>query len=183
MLFDPKQLDHYPAEAGIYIMKNRKGSVIYVGKANSLQKRLKQYFALGRDSRHTIPFLLAELATIETIVVSTEKEALLLENTFIKKHQPKFNILLKDDKNYISLSINPMEKWPRLKLARFKEKLSGETLYFGPYTSTMAARQTFELMSKLFPLRQCSDDELKRRTRPCLLYSMKKCIAPCCKLC
>lgn len=183
MLFDPKQLEKYPLDSGIYIMKNEKGFVIYVGKANSLRKRLKQYFAPGRDSRETIPFLILELADIETIVVATEKEALLLENSFIKKYQPKFNILLKDDKNYISLSINPQEKWPRLRLARFKDKPVNGSLHFGPYTSTQAARQTFELMSRLFPLRQCSDEELKRRTRPCLLYSMKKCIAPCCNLC
>ena len=183
MLFDPKQLDYFSFDAGIYIMKNAKDVVIYVGKANSLQKRLKQYFAPGRDSRPTIPLLLAELVKIETILVSTEKEALLLENTFIKKYQPKFNILLKDDKNFISISINPKEKWPRLKLFRFKDKPSGDVLYFGPYTSSLAAKKTFELMSALFPLRQCSNEELKKRTRPCLLYSMKKCIAPCKALC
>ncbi len=183
MHFNPKQLDSYPIDAGIYVMKDGKGSVIYVGKANSLQKRLKQYFAPGRDTRATIPLLLTELASIETVVVTTEKEALILENTFIKKYQPKFNVLLKDDKNYISLSINPKEKWPRLRLARFKGKAAEEALHFGPYTSTSAAKQTFELMSRLFPLRQCSDEEFKRRTRPCLLYSMKKCIAPCCGLC
>jgi excinuclease ABC subunit C len=185
MPFDPKQLENFPTAAGIYIMKNAKDTVIYVGKAKSLQKRLKQYFAAEgtRDSRATIPFLLAELAKIETVVVSTEKEALLLENTFIKKYQPKFNILLKDDKNYISLSINLKEEWPRLRLQRFKERSSKDTLYFGPYTSTAAAKKTFELMSRLFPLRQCSNQEFNRRTRPCLLYSMKKCIAPCTGLC
>ncbi len=183
MPFDPKQLDLYPSDAGVYIMKNGEGKVIYVGKANSLQKRLKQYFLPGRDLRAMIPLLVLELASIETVVVSTEKEALLLENTFIKKYQPKFNVLLKDDKTYISLSINPKEAWPRLKLVRLKGKPSNDALHFGPYTSAVSAKQTFELMAKLFPLRQCSDEEFKRRTRPCLLYSMKKCIAPCCGLC
>ena len=183
MPFDPKQLDHYPSDAGVYIMKNGEGGVIYVGKANSLQKRLKQYFLPGRDLRAMIPLLLSELASIETVALSTEKEALLLENTFIKKYRPKFNVLLKDDKNYVSLSINPKESWPRLKLARLKGKPPGDALHFGPYTSAVSAKETFELMGRLFPLRQCSDEEFKRRTRPCLLYSMKKCIAPCCGLC
>jgi excinuclease ABC subunit C len=183
MPFDPKQLDLYPTDAGVYIMKNGKGEVIYVGKANSLQKRLKQYFVPGRDSRAMLPLLVSELVSIETVALSTEKEALLLENTFIKKYQPKFNVLLKDDKTYISLSINPKEAWPRLKLTRLKGKSSGDALHFGPYTSAVSAKQTFELMARLFPLRQCSDEEFKRRTRPCLLYSMKKCIAPCCGLC
>ncbi|MBS0626867.1 MAG: GIY-YIG nuclease family protein, partial [Verrucomicrobia bacterium] len=109
MSFDPKQLQHYPVDAGVYLMKNRKGDVIYVGKANSLQARLKQYFIAGRDSRKTIPLLVSEIASIDTVVVKGEKEALILENTLIKKHRPKFNILLRDDKNYISLSINPKD--------------------------------------------------------------------------
>lgn len=183
LLFSPDKLDSYPLEAGVYIMKNAKGSVIYVGKANSLKKRLKQYFVPGRDSRPTIPLLLSELSNIETVVVQTEKEALLLENMLIKKHKPKFNILLKDDKTYISLSINPKEEWPKLELTRFKIEQKQETFHFGPYTSTLAARQTFDLMSRLFPLRQCSNEEFKRRTRPCLLYDIKRCIAPCMQKC
>ncbi|MBX9923421.1 MAG: excinuclease ABC subunit UvrC [Rhabdochlamydiaceae bacterium] len=183
MLFKPQELDNYPVDAGVYLMKNSKGIVIYVGKAKSLKKRLKQYFVPGRDTRPTLPLLVTEIASIETLIVPTEKEALILENALIKKHQPKFNILLKDDKNYISLSIHPKEKWPRLQLVRFKDKPPEGTLHFGPYPNTAAARQTYELMSRLFPLRQCSDEELKRRSRPCLLYSMKRCIAPCMSLC
>ncbi len=179
MPFDPQQLQHYPLDPGVYLMKNDKGKVIYVGKANSLQTRLKQYFIPGRDTRKTIPFLISELSTIDTIIVQGEKEALLLENTLIKKHRPKFNILLKDDKNYISLSINPKEKWPKLTFSRFTNKPNDGALYFGPYTSSSSARQIFDLMAKLFPLRQCSDEEFKRRTRPCLLYDIKRCIAPC----
>ena len=158
-------------------MKNSAGTVIYVGKAKSLQKRIKQYFCPGRDERPMVPYLTAEVTTIDVIVVPNEKEALLLENTLIKKHQPKYNALLKDDKTFISLMINPKHPWPMIKLLRTKQKREG--LFFGPYTSTYAARQTFELMAKLFPLRQCSDEELKRRTRPCLLYGIKRCIAPC----
>lgn len=176
-MFDSERLHNYTTEPGVYLMKNKAGKVIYVGKANSLKTRIKQYFKT--DTRRTIPLLLSELASIDTIVVSGEKEALLLENTLIKKHQPKFNILLKDDKNFISLSIDPSQNWPRLKFSRFVTRPAGNTLHFGPYTSAKAARQTFELMGKLFPLRQCSDEEFKRRTRPCLLYGMKRCLAPC----
>jgi excinuclease ABC subunit C len=183
MSFDPKELVHYPKEPGIYLMKNGQGKVIYVGKAKNLQARLKQYFVPGRDSRKTIPLLLKELCSIDTIVVQGEKEALILENTQIKEHRPKFNILLRDDKNYISLSIQPKEPWPKLRFERFSKCPKDGALHFGPYTSAYAARQTFDLMAKLFPLRQCSDAEFKRRTRPCLLYDIKRCIGPCVNKC
>lgn len=164
-------------------MKNQAGEVIYVGKAKELKKRIKQYFSEGRDSRPMIPFLLAEVREIETLVVFSEKEALLLENTLIKKHQPKYNAILKDDKSFISLMINQGHPWPMIKLVRYKGKPKEKGLYFGPYTSAFAAREVHELLMKLFPLRQCSDEELLRRKRPCLLYGMKRCIAPCVALC
>ncbi len=181
--FDPKLLDKYTTEPGVYLMKDTAGTVIYVGKAKNLKVRVKQYFAQGRDGRPMIPFLIAEIATIDIIVVPSEKEALLLENTLIKKHQPKFNALLKDDKTFVSLMINHKHPWPRVELVRYKGKPKKDGLYFGPYTSAYAARQTYDLMNRIFPLRQCSDEELKRRTRPCLLHGMKRCIAPCVNLC
>lgn len=183
MSFDPKLLNRFPEEPGVYIMKNEAGDVLYVGKAKHVKKRVKQYFVSGRDGRAMIPYLIAEIHQIETIVVETEKEALLVENTLIKKHQPKYNAFLKDDKTFISLMINPSHQWPRLRLIRYKGKPKEKGLYFGPYTSAFAARQTYELLTRLFPLRQCSDQELKRRTRPCLLYGIKRCIAPCVDLC
>jgi excinuclease ABC subunit C len=181
--FDVNSLDRFPTDPGVYLMKNTLREVIYVGKAKQLKKRIKQYFVEGRDQRPMIPFLVAEIAEIETIVVFSEKEALLLENTLIKKHQPKYNAILKDDKTFISLMINHLHKWPMIKLVRYKGKPKEKGLYFGPYTSAFAARQTHELLMKLFPLRQCSDEELARRKRPCLLYGMKRCIAPCVNLC
>lgn len=183
MSFNPEILHRFPEEPGVYLMKNQKGDVIYVGKANLLKRRIKQYFAPGRDNRPMIPFLVEEIALIETIVVNSEKEALLLENTLIKKHQPKYNAFLKDDKTFISLMINHQHPWPQIRLIRYRGKPKEKGLYFGPYTSAYAARQTYELLTKLFPLRQCSDEELKRRSRPCLLYGMKRCIAPCVDLC
>jgi excinuclease ABC subunit C len=175
-------LDLFPEEPGVYLMKNRQDQVIYVGKANLLKQRLKQYFS-GQDSRPIIPFLIKEIAHIDTIVVDNEKEALLLENTLIKKHRPKYNALLKDDKSFICLMLDKKKKWPMIRLVRHKGEPKEEGLFFGPYTNAKAARQTFELICRLFPLRQCSDAELRRRTRPCLLYGMKRCLAPCVNLC
>lgn len=179
MPFDPKLLEQFPLKPGVYLMKDQKGSVLYVGKAKLLKNRLKQYFAPNGDGRPMIPILLPKIAHIDTIVVPSEKEALLLENTLIKKHQPPFNAILKDDKTFISLMVNHRHPWPMIRLVRTKGAPKEEGLYFGPYTSAYAARQTYELLTRLFPLRQCSDEELKRRSRPCLLYAIKRCIAPC----
>lgn len=180
--FDLKLLEHFPTQPGVYLMKEVGGKVIYVGKAKQLKTRIKQYFALT-DSRPMIPFLVRQIAHIDTIVVPTEKEALLLENTLIKKHQPKFNAFLKDDKTFVSLMINNQHPWPMLRLVRYKGTPKKDGLYFGPYTSAYSARQTYELLTRLFPLRQCSDEELKRRSRPCLLYEIKRCVAPCVNKC
>ncbi len=177
-MFDVKILDQFPTKPGVYLMKDAENKVIYVGKANVLKNRIKQYFSLV-DSRPMIPFLIRQVAHIDTIVVPSEKEALLLENTLIKKHQPKFNAILKDDKTFISLMINNRHPWPMIRLIRYKGTPKDDGLYFGPYTSAFSARQTYEMLTRLFPLRQCSDEELKRRTRPCLLYSIKRCVAPC----
>ncbi|MBM3183982.1 MAG: excinuclease ABC subunit UvrC, partial [Chlamydiae bacterium] len=179
MPFDPRTLALYPTESGVYLMKDINGSVLYVGKAKNLRARLRQYFASAHDTREQVPFLIAQVEAIDTIVTLTEKDALILENNLIKKHLPKYNILLKDDKAYISLVVTN-HKWPMIRLFRFKEKPKKNIgTIFGPYTNALAARQTFDLISKLFPLRQCSDAEFAVRKRPCLLYDIKKCIAPC----
>ena len=183
MPYEIAKLNEFPTQPGVYIMKKKGGVVLYVGKAKNLRQRVKQYFVPGRDSRAMIPYLTALVEEIETILVSTEKEALLLENTLIKKYKPKYNVFLKDDKTYTALKINNKHKWPMLELVRYKGKLKADALYFGPYTSAFAARQTLDLLEKMFPMRQCSDQELARRTRPCILYDMKRCIAPCVNLC
>ncbi|MEN9343649.1 MAG: UvrABC system protein [Chlamydiota bacterium] len=177
-----KTLSSFPDKPGVYLMKNKEGKVIYVGKAKNLRTRIKQYF-LYQDTRAMVPFLVKQTESIDTIVVPSEKEALLLENTLIKQHLPKFNAVLKDDKSFLSLEINPKDPWPRLCFVRSKSAEKKEGLVFGPYTSAFAAKKTHELLSKLFPLRQCSDEEFKRRTRPCLLYSIKRCLGPCVNRC
>ena len=162
----PLNLEKIPKEPGVYLMKDKKGVILYIGKAKELKRRVKQYFIPGRDGRMMVPFLTAQVIDIETIVTFSEKEALLLENNLIKRHQPKYNVLLKDDKTFISLTINHRHKWPMLKLVRHRGKPKGEALHFGPYTSAFSARQTLDLMTRLFQLRQCSDRELSSRTRP-----------------
>lgn len=182
MPFELTKLDTLPTQPGVYIMKSQQGTVLYVGKAKNIRQRVKQYF-LGRDERVIIPYLTAKVDAIETIVTKSEKDALLLENTLIKQYQPRYNALLKDDKTYIALKINNKHPWPMVQIVRYKGRPEPDGLYFGPYTSAYAARMTLDLIHKLFPLRQCSDQEFARRTRPCILYDMKKCIAPCVGLC
>lgn len=164
-------------------MKNRAGKVLYVGKAKQLKARVRSYFTKGRDGREMVPYLTRQVHEIETIVVRSEKEALLLENTLIKRHLPKYNALLKDDKSFFSLMINHKHKWPMLKIARYKGAPPKGNLYFGPYTDARAARRVLELLRTLFPLRQCSNHELAARDRPCILYDIKKCVAPCVNHC
>lgn len=178
MAFDPRTLALYPDQPGVYLMKDARGTVLYVGKAKNLRARLKQYFGKHDDERVQLPYLMAQVEAIDTVVALTEKDALILENSLIKQHKPKYNILLKDDKSFISLVITH-HKWPMIRLVRYKGNPKGEGRYFGPYTSAYAAREIFDLIAHLFPLRQCSDAELMSRKRPCLLYDIKRCIAPC----
>jgi len=183
MSFDMSRLDAFSTQPGVYLMKNKGGHVLYVGKAKNLRSRIKQYFLPSGDGRLMVPFLIPQVADIDTILVLSEKEALLLENNLIKQYQPKYNALLKDDKSYIALKINHKNKWPMVNLVRYRGKPEPDGLYFGPYTSAQAARGTLDLLNRIFPLRQCSDQELIRRTRPCILYDMKRCIAPCVNKC
>jgi excinuclease ABC subunit C len=168
----------YPREPGVYIMKNEKGRVLYIGKAKNLDKRIKQYFS-GHDKRPQIPFLIEQVADIEVILVLSEREALILENNLIKKHQPKYNICLKDDKGNVGIQITK-HRWPVVKLVRHRESKGS---FFGPYTSVRAARHVLALLKKFFPLRQCSDRKLGSQKNPCLYHQMGCCLAPCAGLC
>ena len=184
MVLSKHKLNLLPDSPGVYLMKNEDDQILYIGKAKCLKERVKQYFSKSGDDREMIPILISQVISIETIVTLSEKEALLLENTLIKKHKPKYNVLLKDDKSFISLHVNTDHAWPMVKLLRTHEKpKKSKGLFFGPYTSAYAARQTLETLNKIFPLRECSDRELKTRKRPCLLYSIKRCSAPCVRKC
>ncbi len=173
------ELKTFPEESGVYMMLDKKKRVLYVGKAKNLRARLKQYFNKDQNERPTIGLLMPQVESIETIVVSSEKEALILENNLIKKHHPKYNILLKDDKTYICIRLS-IGAWPKLEQIRAKNI---KEPYFGPYTNALAAKQTLHLILRLFPLRQCSDAEFRNRTRPCILYEMGRCLGPCCGKC
>lgn len=165
-----------PTDAGVYLFKDRRGRVLYVGKAINLRARVKQYVS-GQDGRQMVPHLVRAAVSIDVVVTRTEKEALLLENTLIKQHRPRFNAQLVDDKEFLRLRLDLSEPWPRYRVVRKVAKDGAR--YFGPYASAQKARQTLAHLSRLFPLRTCSDVVLRTRKRPCLLHQMGRCAAPC----
>jgi len=172
------KLDSLPVSPGIYIFKDRAGRLLYVGKAANLRSRVRSYFQhSGGDQRYFIGLLEQELGDLETYITATEKEAALLENSFIKEHQPRYNVKLRDDKDFISLRLNPVDAWPRLEVVRRPKKDGAR--YFGPYHSATTARSILRLVNRYFQLRTCTDRELGLRTRPCLQYQIKRCHAPC----
>ena len=165
-----------PTTPGVYLFKDARGKVIYVGKAVNLRARVRQYTSLT-DSRMMVPFLVDAAADIDVVVTDTEKEALLLENTLIKKHRPRYNVKLRDDSNFLHLRLHPKHRWPRYTLVRSIK--SDGARYFGPYASASKARQTQAFLHRAFPLRTCTDAVLRSRRRPCLLHQMGRCVAPC----
>jgi len=172
------KLETLPAKPGVYVFRDAERAVLYIGKARSLRSRVRSYFQPGTsDVRAFVARLEHELADIETFVATSEKEAALLENQLIKEHQPRYNVKLRDDKEFLSLRLQPKGFWPRLEAVR-RPKPDG-ALYFGPYHSATAARQTLKLVNRHFQLRTCTDAELRRRTRPCLQYQIKRCPGPC----
>jgi len=173
-----RKLEKLPASPGVYVFHGADGKVLYVGKARSLRSRVRSYFQPGSsDVRAFVSRLERELADIETFVTHTDKEAALLENQLIKSHQPKYNVKLRDDKEYLSLRLDAKKPWPRLEVVR-RPKPDGAQ-YFGPYHSATAARQTLRLVNRYFQLRTCTDTEFRMRSRPCLQYQIKRCPGPC----
>jgi excinuclease ABC subunit C len=172
------KLDTLPKASGCYLFKDKAGAVVYVGKAKSLRSRVKSYFQeSGSDNRYFIPILRRIVCDLETVVTSNEKEAAVLENDLIKQHQPRFNVKLRDDKDFLCLRLDTQKDWPRLETVR-RPSADGAR-YFGPYHSATAARRTLHLVNKFFQLRTCTDAELASRRRPCLQYQIKRCPAPC----
>lgn len=171
-----KDADAAPTTPGCYIMRDEADKIMYIGKAKNLRARIRNYINES-DSRYSVKFLMRRVASIEYIRVSSEKEALLLENTLIKAHKPRYNVRLRDDKTYVSLRLDPTENFPRLTVVRRRKK--DKARYFGPYHDTRAARETIKRLQKLVPLRVCSNHVLANRTRPCIYYQIKQCHAPC----
>jgi len=169
-----------PAEPGCYLMKDRSGEVVYVGKASSLRARVRQYFdAGGGDDRIFVPLLEDLLGDIEVIVTRSEKEAVLLENELIKKHHPRFNVRLRDDKDFIVLRLDERHPYPRLEVRRAREKRVPGARTFGPYSSASSIRETLRIVNRHFQLRTCTDHVFAHRKRPCILYQIDRCPAPC----
>ncbi|MDZ7769321.1 MAG: excinuclease ABC subunit UvrC [Woeseiaceae bacterium] len=175
--FDPREfirsLTHRP---GVYRMRDGDGNVIYVGKARDLKKRVASYFGRAHTDVKTAS-MLTFVADIDVTVTNTEAEALLLEYNLIKKHKPRFNVLLRDDKSYPYIYVATEHSFPRLEFHRGPRK--GKGRYFGPYPSTVAVRKTLNELQKLFLVRQCNDTFFSNRTRPCLQYQIRRCTAPC----
>ena len=165
-----------PRSPGVYLMKDSAQKIIYVGKANNLKSRIGSYFT-GKDTRPMAPFLMSRVHDIEFITTATEKEALILENNLIKRHRPRYNVILRDDKTYYHLSLDPAEKFPRLQLVRRRQ--NNAALYFGPYPSGLAAKETLRLVQQVLPRRSCRNRDFQLRSRPCLEHQIGRCYAPC----
>lgn len=175
-MFDAKKfLADVSENPGVYRMYDRNNTVIYVGKAKNLKKRLSSYFRKNVNSKKT-EALVASIDHIDTTITHSETEALLLEHNFIKQYQPRYNVLLRDDKSYPYILLTH-ERHPRITSYRGAKKIAGE--YFGPYPHSSAVRETLSLMQKLFPIRQCENSVYNNRSRPCLQYQIKRCLAPC----
>ncbi len=176
-MFPENALTSAPHSPGVYLMLDKKSTVLYVGKAKDLFKRLSSYAHFSAAEHNKTAVMLSKVGKVDTIITGTEKEALILEASLIKKYKPKYNILLRDDKNYPYIRVTVQEEWPRVMMARRKKK--DKARYFGPYSSSSSMWSTLKLISALFPLRKCKGSRLKKRNRPCLNRQIGKCLAPC----
>ncbi|MDR1296193.1 MAG: excinuclease ABC subunit UvrC [Deltaproteobacteria bacterium] len=165
-----------PMQPGVYLMRDALGEIIYVGKAKALPKRVSSYFSSRRLSAR-IGLMVAKVLSFDFVVTGTEKEALLLENTLIKKHRPRFNVILRDDKTYPSLRLSLTDPFPRLEVVR--RPLRDGSIIFGPFPSAASLKGTLKLVNKLFPLRKCARPDVKKTGRPCLNFQIGMCCGPC----
>lgn len=168
-----EKLKLLPDQPGVYIMKNEQGKIIYVGKAVVLKNRVRQYFQSHKNHTPKVRAMVSHIADFEIIMTHSEVEALILECNLIKKHRPRYNISLKDDKSYPYVKVTVQEDFPRVFITR--RVLKDGARYFGPYTSTAAVQESLKLLRRLFPLRSCRH----LQERPCLEYHIKRCLAPC----
>jgi excinuclease ABC subunit C len=165
-----------PQSPGVYLMKDAGGAIIYVGKAKILPRRVSSYFQKEAPSAR-VGLMVSKVADFDFMVTATEKESLILENSLIKQHRPRFNVVLRDDKTYPSLRLSVNEDYPRLEVVRRPAR--DGSIIFGPFPSVGALRDTVRLAMRLFPLRQCRRPDVKNVDRPCLNYEMGRCVAPC----
>jgi excinuclease ABC subunit C len=174
-----EKIEQLPANPGVYLFKDAKGTILYVGKASSIRHRVSSYFQRrdGMDAKTLA--MLDRVADIETIFTDTEKEALILEDNLVKIHKPRYNIKLRDDKRYPCLKLSMEEDFPTLSIVRQIKK--DGSVYFGPYPSATSLRETLKLIRRLFPIRTCLDTKFSHRLRPCINYEMDRCSGPCCE--
>lgn len=173
-----EQLKALPDKPGVYIMKDKNGEIIYIGKAVSLKNRVRQYFQNSRGHSPKVRAMVDNIEEFEYIITDSELEALILECNLIKKHKPKYNILLKDDKHYPYIKVTMGEDYPRVIMTRRIDK--DKARYFGPYSGAHAVRETIEIIKKLFPVRTCKKAIGRGvKDRPCLNHYIGRCVAPC----
>lgn len=171
------KIERLPRSPGVYLFRDEEKKVVYVGKATDLRGRVRSYLRPEGDGRLVTSHLARRIADLDFIVTSNEKEALLLENTLIKRHRPRYNVRLRDDKAYLCIRVDVKHAWPRLHMVRkFRRDAA---LYFGPFSSAKAVRRTIRTLGAIFPLRLCNDRVLESRDRPCLYHQLKRCSAPC----
>jgi len=175
-----EKVKDFPIQSGVYLMKNRSEKIIYVGKAKNLRNRVRSYFTESKDLSTKTKYLVQNIFSIEFILTHTEVEAFLLEASLIKKHRPRYNIRLRDDKSYPYIKMSMGDTFPRLYLSRKVKQ--DESIYFGPYTSGAAVFGTIRFLNRVFKIRDCTDAVMKLRTRPCLSYQIGRCSAPCVSL-
>jgi len=166
-----------PKATGVYFMRDHHGHIIYVGKAVDIRSRVRAY--LGGDLRPSVSHIREKSAQVDFVLTSNEKEALLLENQLIKTHRPRYNIVLKDDKSYVSIKITTSQDWPGIYVTR--RVVKDGSRYFGPYASARAMRNTLSAIGRIFPVRRCKDTEFVNRMRPCMYHQIGICAAPCVK--
>ena len=172
-----RRLRNAPNRPGVYIMKDVRGNVLYVGKASVLSNRLRNYFGSPANLPNKIRRMLGQLDDFECIVTDTEAEALILENTLIKRHKPRYNARLNDDKPYPYLKLDLAEDFPKVYITRKVAKDGAR--YFGPFATAGTVRQTMDLIKRLFPYRSCTKAITGKDARPCLEYYINRCVAPC----
>jgi len=175
------QVRALPARPGVYIFRDAGGGVAYVGKAASLRNRVRSYFGSPHSLEPKTRRLVERIADMEYVVTASAQEALILEASLVKRHQPFFNVRLKDDKHYPYLKIDLSEEWPRVEITR--RVMDDGARYFGPYASAGSVRRTLDLVKKLFPWRSCTKTITGKDPRPCLDYYIQRCIGPCASLC
>ncbi len=176
-MFSDDFLQSVPHSPGVYLMLDGKSAILYVGKAKDLCKRLSSYARLRGAEHNKTTVMLSKVEKVDTILTRTEKEALILESSLIKKHRPRYNVILRDDKSYPLIKVSLQEEWPRVMMTRRRRKDGAR--YFGPYSSPTAMWTSLKLISELFPLRRCTGSSLRLRKRPCLNRQMGRCLAPC----